>query len=112
LDLRIGVNVSQKEVSRWILTATNSLKILYLLSISKFGPIGSEKEISKFILSCLEVYKFSANIPTDSGDDASILSVMALLRLRNKGQQRYVISPRCNFEFCMPQNDFSNPSIH
>lgn len=83
---------NEKETSTWILAATNSLKISYLLKISKPGIIESS-EINEYVLWCLKVYKFSASIPTDSGDDAAILAVMALLKI--EGRQRYVhaVSP-------------------
>ncbi|RDI80028.1 hypothetical protein Vi05172_g10050 [Venturia inaequalis] len=79
-------NKSEKEASRWILAAVNSLKISYMLSISKSGDANQSHQTNDFVLSCLKVYTVSASIPTDSGDDASILAVMALLKLREDGK--------------------------
>lgn len=53
-----------------------------MLSRSKSGDANQSTEINDFVLSCLKVYTVSAGVPTDSGDDASILAVMALLKLR------------------------------
>lgn len=57
-----------------------------MLNISKPGEANRPNEINDFVLGCLKVYTVSASIPTDSGDDASILAVMALLRLREDGK--------------------------
>lgn len=57
-----------------------------MLSISKSGDADQSNEINDFVLSCLKVYTVSVSIPTDSGDDASILAVMALLKLREDGK--------------------------
>ncbi|TLD39226.1 Tetratricopeptide-like helical [Venturia nashicola] len=71
-----------EKASKWTLAAVSSLKISYMLHISKSGDTDQSNEIKNFVLSCLKVYTFSVSVPTDSGDDASILAVMALLKLR------------------------------
>ncbi|QDS67645.1 hypothetical protein FKW77_004638 [Venturia effusa] len=79
-------DLQKKEASTWILAAVNSLKISYMLSISKPGDADDPQRIDDFVLKCLRVYRYSASIPTDSGDDASFLAVMALLRFRDEGR--------------------------
>jgi N-terminal acetyltransferase B complex non-catalytic subunit len=58
----------------------NSLKIDYLLCISK-PAVSDSTRVQKFICNCLNLYNRSAKELDDSGDEACILAIMALIKL-------------------------------
>jgi N-terminal acetyltransferase B complex non-catalytic subunit len=72
----------QKIFISWIVSEVNSLKIDYLLCGSK-PLLPNITQLEKFICNCLNLYKLSANESDDSGDEACILAVMALIKLEN-----------------------------
>jgi N-terminal acetyltransferase B complex non-catalytic subunit len=70
----------QKAFISWIVSEVNSLKIDYLICASK--PLLADKtQLEKFICNCLTLYKLSAKEADDSGDEACILAIMALIKL-------------------------------
>jgi N-terminal acetyltransferase B complex non-catalytic subunit len=63
-----------------VVSAVNTLKINYFVNISKINAPSLE-QLEKFISGCLSLYKTASKDSDDSGDDACILAVIALIKL-------------------------------
>jgi N-terminal acetyltransferase B complex non-catalytic subunit len=89
-------------VTSVVVSAVNTLKMNYFVNVAKIDAPSIER-LDKFISACLSLYKTASKEGDDSGDDACILAVMALVKLDRSTQDTdpsrpYLIQAACLLE--------------